>query len=91
MYMRNFIESCYTSFSTVYIVNVTLFFGKPVSDQTIFSTVETRYNAVLAVHRSDPRYISGLMDITLYVSPPHCPRMACIRGRSSHIMNIFTI
>ena len=37
------------------------------------------------------RDISGLRDITRYVFPPRCPQMACTRGRSSHIMTIFTI
>ena len=36
--------------------------------------------------------IDQTRDIPLYVPPlPRRPRMACIRGRSSHIMNIFTI
>ena len=52
------------------------------------NTVETRYNAVLVVHRSDPQYIR--VDRYNAVSPPRCPQMDGIRGRSSHIMNIFT-
>ena len=40
------------------------------------------------------RDISGLTDKPCMFSPPSIPcrpRMACIRSRSSHIMNIFTI
>ena len=55
----------------------------------IEDTVELRYNAVLKVRRSDPRYIWD--DGYNTVFPPPRLRMACIRGRSSHIINIFTI
>ena len=55
-----------------------------------YSTVETRYNAVLGVHRSDPRYIRvDRYNAVCPVFPPP-PPPPFIRGRSSHIMNVFT-
>ena len=38
--------------------------------QRMYSTLETRYNAVLGVHRSDPRYIRVDGYNAVYVSPP---------------------
>ena len=55
------------------------------------TTVETHYNAVLRIHRSDQRYIRVDGYHAVFPPRPRGPRMACIRGRSSHIMNIFTI
>ena len=60
----------------------------------LWYTVETPYNAVLRVHRSDLRYnrvdgYNGLMDIMLYSPPP--PTNGLYPRSISHTMDIFTI
>ena len=75
----------YFSHSVFYLFQENVFHFRQIRNCHWQATVETLYNAVLGVHRSDLRYIP--VDGYNAVVPP----MACIRCRSSHIMNIFTI
>ena len=79
--LSSFIERCktfFSLFSKLDSLSFSLIQWKPVITRSLGSIDQTRD-------------IFGLTDITLYSPPPRCPRMACIHGQSSHIMNIFTI